>query len=321
MLLQTIFLIIGLAGLIYGAEWLVTGSANLARRLGVSQMVIGLTVVAIGTSTPELAVSVIAALAGRTDVAVGNIVGSNIANLGLILGMTAVVRAIPIQRNTITKDIPVMIAAAIAAAFFARDGMIGRLDAALLLAGCAAYLGLLLRAEMQSPAVSGEEIQVFDPPQDRPRMVLATDLLRCAGGIITLVVGARLLVASATFFARSLGLSDLVIGLTVVAIGTSLPELATSFMAARRGHSDLALGNVIGSNVLNLLLIMGLTAAIHPLPASSGMLAFEIPVMVVISIALLPLALRGRRIFRSEGVLLLIGYLVFLLILFQRGAV
>jgi cation:H+ antiporter len=321
MVLQIIMFVTGLAGLIYGAEWLVTGSANIARRLGISQMVIGLTVVAIGTSTPELAVSILAAVGGQTDVAIGNIVGSNIANLGLILGLTALVRAIPVRRDTITKDIPVMIAAAIAAALFARDGSIGRGDGVLLLIATVAYLGLLLRSEMAPPAVSAEEIEVFDPLEDRPRISPVMDMLRIAAGIGTLVLGARFLVGSATYFAGLLGVSDLVIGLTVVAVGTSLPELATSFMAARRGHSDLALGNVIGSNILNILLIMGITAVIHPLPATASMLAFEIPVMLVISALLLPLALRGRKIDRLEGILLIAGYIAFVLILFQRGGV
>ena len=321
MVLQIILFVIGLAGLIYGAEWLVTGSANIARRLGISQMVIGLTVVAIGTSTPELAVSILAAVSGETDVSIGNIVGSNIANLGLILGLTAIVRAIPVRRDTLAKDIPVMIAAAIAAAVFARDGWIGRGDGVLLLIATVAYLGLLMRAEMAPPAVSAEEIEVFDPREDRPRISPVRDMLRIAAGIGTLVIGARFLVGSATFFAAMIGVSDLVIGLTVVAVGTSLPELATSFMAARRGHSDLALGNVIGSNILNILLIMGVTSVIHPLPATPSMLTFEIPVMLVISALLLPLALRGRRIGRPEGILLIAGYIVFVLVLFQRGGI
>ena len=168
MVQQIILFVIGLAGLIYGAEWLVTGSANIARRLGISQMVIGLTVVAIGTSTPELAVSILAAVGGETDVAIGNIVGSNIANLGLILGLTALVRAIPVRRDTLTKDIPVMIAAAIAAAAFARDGWIGRGDGMLLLIATVAYLGLLLRAEMAPPAVSAEEIEVLTRARTAP---------------------------------------------------------------------------------------------------------------------------------------------------------
>lgn len=317
MLLQSILFGIGLVGLVYGAEWLVTGSANLARLAGISQMVIGLTVVAVGTSMPELVVSILAATAGKTDVAIGNVVGSNIANLGLILGATAIVRAVPVQAGTVVKDIPVMIGAAVLVTLFAIDARIGRGDAIILLAGCAAYLGVLMRGALKRPAVTREEIEVFAPPE-RPPPTRTRDIAQILGGITALVIGGRLLVTSATFFATAMGVSDLVIGLTVVAIGTSLPELATSVMAAVRGHSDLALGNVIGSNILNLLLILGMTALIHPLPAHPSMLTFEIPVMVGISILLVPLALRGSRITRWEGVLLAVSYIVFLFVLVYK---
>ena len=318
MLLQSVLFGIGVVGLVYGAEWLVTGSANLARRAGISQMVIGLTVVAIGTSMPELVVSILAATAGKTDVSIGNVVGSNIANLGLILGATAVVRAVPVPAGTLMKDVPVMIGAAVLVTLFAIDARIGRGDGVILLAGCAAYLGLLMRVALKRPAVAREEIEVFAPPAIPPP-TRTHDIVRILGGIVALVAGGRLLVTSAMFFATALGVSDLVIGLTVVAIGTSLPELATSVLAAFRGHSDLALGNVIGSNILNLLLILGATALIHPLPARPSMLTFEIPVMVGISILLVPLALRGSRITRWDGGLLVAGYVVFLLILVAKG--
>lgn len=320
MLLQTVLFAVGLAGLLYGAEWLVSGSASLARNFGISQIVIGLTVVAIGTSTPELAVSLLAAVAGNTDVAIGNVVGSNIANISLILGATAMVRAIPVQRSTIIGDIPVMILAAVLISIFALDALIGRADALVLLVGCALYLGVLLRGEMKNPAVATEEIEVFDPPP-RPRTSTLRDLGRILIGLLALVLGARLLVDSATFFARAAGVSDLVIGLTVVAVGTSLPELATSVMAAVRGHSDLALGNLIGSNILNILLILGVTALVHPLPASASMLTFEIPVMLGVSVLLLVLAARGSVINRWEGGLLVTGYVAFLAFVFAKGAV
>lgn len=310
---MVLYFSLGVAGLVYGAEWLVTGSANLARSAGISQMVIGLTVVAIGTSMPELVVSILAATAGKTDVAIGNVVGSNIANLGLILGATAMVRAVPVPAATLMKDVPVMIGAAILVTLFAIDARIGRGDGIVLLAGCAAYLGLLMRGALKRPTVAREEIEVFAPPETPPP-TRAGDTVRILAGIVGLVVGGRLLVTSATFFASALGVSDLVIGLTVVAIGTSLPELATSVLAAFRGHSDLALGNVIGSNILNLFLILGTTALIRPLPAHPSMLTFEIPVMVGISILLVPLAARGLRIARWEGALLVVGYFAFLVL-------
>jgi cation:H+ antiporter len=318
MLLQSVLFVIGLVGLVYGAEWLVAGSANLARRAGISQIVIGLTVVALGTSMPELVVSVLAATSGKTDVAIGNVVGSNIVNISLILGATAMVRAVPVPSSTLMKDVPVMIGAAILVTLFAIDAIIGRVDAIILLAGCTAYLGLLMRDALQPPAVAREEIEVFAPPET-PRPTRTRDIVHILGGVVGLVVGGRLLVTSASFFATAIGVSDLVIGLTVVAVGTSLPELATSVLAAFRGHSDLALGNVIGSNILNLLLILGTTALIHPLPAHPSMLTFEIPVMVGISILLVPLALRGSRITRWEGALLVVGYFVFLFVVVYKG--
>jgi cation:H+ antiporter len=216
------------------------------------------------------------------------------------------------------KDVPVMIGAAILVTLFAIDAIIGRVDAIILLAGCTAYLGLLMRDALQPPAVAREEIEVFAPPET-PRPTRTRDIVHILGGVVGLVVGGRLLVTSASFFATAIGVSDLVIGLTVVAVGTSLPELATSVLAAFRGHSDLALGNVIGSNILNLLLILGTTALIHPLPAHPSMLTFEIPVMVGISILLVPLALRGSRITRWEGALLVVGYFVFLFVVVYKG--
>jgi len=312
---QTILFLVGLAGLVYGAEWLVSGSANLARSAGVSQLVIGLTVVAIGTSTPELVVSVLAALNDQTEIAIGNVVGSNIANLGLILGATALVRPVPVTRTTLFREVPVMIGAALAILFFAYDASISRGDGLLLLALCAAYLGAVLYAQMKSNLTAREAIEVFDPAEERTRPSTGRDVLRLAAGITALVIGGRFLVNSATFFAQLLGVSNLVIGLTVVAIGTSLPELATSVMAAVRGHSDLALGNVIGSNILNILLILGATSLIRPLPAEASMFGFEIPVMVGFSIALVPIALRHARITRAEGALLIAAYIGFLVVL------
>jgi cation:H+ antiporter len=300
---------------VYGAEWLVKGSASLARNVGVSQMVIGLTVVAIGTSTPELAVSVLAALQGKTDVAIGNVIGSNIANLGLILGITAIVRAVPVAKTTIVKDIPVMIGAAVAIMVFTRDAAIGRWDGVVLIMCCAAYLGSMLGARLKDPPTAREEIEVFDPSEERPAPSRAGNVVRIVAGIVALVIGGRLLVDSATFYARLMGVSDMVIGLTVVAVGTSLPELATSVMAAVRGHSDLALGNVIGSNILNILLVLGATSLIRPLPVHTAMFSLEIPMMVGISLALLPIALRKSRITRGEGVLLVLAYLAFLIVL------
>ena len=319
MLQQTIFFLIGLTGLVYGAGWLVAGSANLARCVGLSQLVIGLTVVAIGTSTPELAVSVLAALNGKSAMAIGNVVGSNIANLGLILGATALVRPVPVSRNTLLREIPVMIGAALTILLFAYDAVISRWDGVLLLAFCAAYLRSILYTQMKDTATAPEEIEVFDPAEERRRPAYTRDVLLIVAGLAALLVGGRLLVDSATFYARLLGVSELVVGLTVLAVGTSLPELATSVMAAVRGYSDLALGNIIGSNILNILLILGTTSLIRPLATQTSIFAFEIPVMVGISIALLPIAMRAARITRAEGALLVGAYIAFLVVLIHSN--
>jgi cation:H+ antiporter len=314
---QAIYFVLGVFGLVLGAGWLVRGSASMAAALGVRPLVIGLTVVAIGTSTPELVVSVLAALDQRGDVAIGNVVGSNIANLGLILGASSLIRPLAMQRTVVLREIPVMIAAALIAAIMAFDGTISRLDGIVLLGCCAAYLGLMLRTAQQLPSMPLAEAV----PQASNRSPLVRHAAVAVAGLIVLVVAGRLLVNAAVVVASAMGVSDLVIGLTVVAIGTSLPELATSVLAAWRGHGDLAVGNVIGSNILNIFLILGTTATVRPLGARPEIFNLELPMMVAFSIAVLPLARRGMKLVRWEGAILLAAYAAFLAILVSRGSI
>lgn len=317
MWIQALYFLLGLLGLVAGAEWLVRGSASIASALGVRPLVIGLTIVAIGTSAPEMAVSVLAALSQKGDVAIGNVVGSNIANLGLILGSAAIIKPLAMQRTVVIREIPVMIAAALIASIMAYDGLLSRADGIVLLGCCAAYLALMLRTAQEMPPMP--LAQAVPGATTRPPML--KHAARAVAGLVVLIFAGRLLVNAAVAAATVMGVSDLVIGMTVVAIGTSLPELATSVLASWRGHGDLAVGNVIGSNILNIFAILGTTATIHPLGARPEIFNLEIPMMVLFSIAVLPLARRGMRLVRWEGMILLVAYLVFLVVVVSRGTI
>jgi cation:H+ antiporter len=311
----------GLIALYLGADWLVRGAGRLARRLGVSALIVGLTIVAFGTSMPELMVSAFAAGRGESDVAVGNVIGSNIFNVLAILGVTAVLFPIVVQRKLLMRELPFMIGAVLLLPVLGWDGELSRLDGAVLVACFGVYVGAMLWLARREP--------VLDPAANEfDRAVLAANepararVAHCAllmlAGFIALLAGARLLVDAALLFAREVGVSELVIGITIIAAGTSLPELATSTVAAVRRESDIALGNVIGSNVFNALAILGFASLIQPLSVEADLFRFELPVMVLASLLVFPLALTGRRVTRGEGALLLLGYLVFLLVLFLR---
>lgn len=325
MLLQIAFFVIGLVGLYYGAEWLVRGAARLARTLGISALIVGLTVVAFGTSAPELVVSVVAGIRGQSGVAVGNVVGSNVANVGLILGLAALVSMMKVEMRLITREMPVMLLATLAFLVLALDGTLSRLDAALLLAGFVTYLLLMLHAARAEPSLIETEFADFAEAAEMIDRGGEPHYLRNAFliviGLVGLAGGAQLLVTSAVFFARSLGISELVIGLTVVAIGTSLPELATSVVAAFRGEADIAVGNVVGSNIFNILLILGIAPLVRPLLVDQALYTFEIPVMVAFSVLLLLFGRTGLRVVRWEGALLLGGYVAFMVVLLMRSGV
>ena len=316
--------VFGLLLLTIGAEAMLRGALRIAARLGVSSLVVGLTVVAYGTSAPELAVSVQAALAGQADVSLGNVLGSNIFNVLVILGLSSAVFPLVVNRKLLHGDVWVMLAASVLAGLMALDGRIGRLEGGALLAGLVAYTlthGLSSRraaatvpangaaasdATATPSAVSGASHPA--PKRSHPRLLGGAVL--CVVGLALLVLGARLLLIGAVAIAKSFGVSELVIGLTIVAAGTSLPELATSVVATVRGERDIAIGNVVGSNIFNLLGVLGASAAIQPtgVLVSPAALRFDVPVMVVVAIACVPIFYTSRRIDRWEGWLLLGGY-------------
>jgi cation:H+ antiporter len=302
---------VGLALLVAGGGSLVRGASRVALGVGISPLVVGLTVVAYGTSAPEMAVSVGAALQGPSgaDLALGNVVGSNIFNVLFILGLSAVVAPLTVSQQLIRFDVPLMIGVSLLLALLALDGRVTRLDGALLFAGVVAYTAFAIRqSRRESKAVEDEYDQHFrrDTPGAR---AWAVNLGYIAAGLALLVVGSRWLVDGAVAVARTLGVDELVIGLTIVAAGTSLPEVATSVIATVHGERDIAVGNVVGSNIFNVLSVLGLTALVAPagVGVAASALTFDIPVMIAVAVACLPIFFTGHTIARWEGVLFL-GY-------------
>lgn len=320
-LMTALYIVPGLVLLVLGAELLVRGAARLAALFGIAPLVVGLTVVAFGTSAPEAAVSIQSSFNGSGDIAIGNVLGSNIANVLLILGATAVVAPLVVSRQLIRLDVPLMIGVALLTYALAWDGTLGRLDGLLLFSGVVAYtLFLIISSRRQNSTEAAtedtlaEELGLNQPP--KPHAGLRNGALVLAG-LVLLVGGSNLLVEGAVELARALNISELVIGLTVIALGTSLPELATSIMAAIRGERDIAVGNIVGSNLFNLLLVLGLTASVSPtaLNVSPQALAFDFPVMVGVCIACLPIFFSGYCINRWEGLLFLSYYVAYTLYL------
>ena len=302
MIFDIIFIVLGVTLVLWGADRLTEGASSLARRMNVPEMIIGLTIVAAGTSAPELFVSLVSALKGTPDMAVGNVVGSNTMNAMLIVGCAAAVAPMVISRSTVRKDIPFAIGATLLLMALTYDGSLSWVDGIILLAGFAAFMVYTLR---QAKAGSSEE------EATATNMKTGKAVLYLIGGLAGLVVGSNVFVDHASNFAFSLGISEAVVGLTVVAGGTSLPELATSVVAARKGQSAIAIGNVIGSNVFNILMILGLTGVICPLEIE-GITLVDQAVMLV-SIVLVWLFSRTRyTVERWEGVLLVCGYAAYL---------
>jgi len=314
-----VYLVAGLVLLVAGAEVLVRGAAKLAAQFGISPLVIGLTVVAFGTSAPETAVSVQASLNGSGDIAIGNVVGSNIANVLLILGMTALVAPLVVSRQLIRLDVPIMIGASLVTFGLAWDGELSRIDGALLFTAVVAYTLFLIISSRREKAAEvddefAKEFGLDEPAKPHAGLINAGLVI---AGLVLLVVGSNFLVEGAVALARALGLSELVIGLTVIAIGTSLPELATSIMAAFRGERDIAVGNIVGSNIFNLLCVLGLASLVSPqaIGVSSNALAFDFPVMIAVAVACLPIFFAGYCIKRWEGALFLAYYVAYTLYL------
>ena len=293
-----------LALLAAGGELLVRGSAHVAARFGISPLVIGLTVVAFGTSAPELAVSLQSVGAGAPDLAVGNVVGSNIFNVLFVLGASALIVPLVVSRRIIWVEVPLVIAISVLTWWLASDGQVQQREGALLVVLVSAYTLWLLRSTSGEPAADAA-------PDDVPPRVLASTAT-VVGGLALLLVGARWLVGGAVTLATAAGIDDAVVGLTIVAAGTSLPEVAASLVAAVRGHRDMAVGNVLGSNIFNLTVILGVTAmAADGLPVPAGVVTFDLVVMVAVAVACLPIVMTGHRIARWEGALFVAYYVAY----------
>jgi cation:H+ antiporter len=298
--------------LVGGAELLVRGASRLAVAAGITPLVVGLTVVAFGTSAPEMAVTVGSAYAGQAEVALGNVIGSNIFNVLFILGVSALIAPLVVAQQLIRFDVPLLIGASVVVLLMALDGEIGRIDGSVLFAGIVAYTVFMVRqSRREVAAVVDEYDAAFAVPAERIRPVVNVVLVLI--GLSLLVVGARWLVDAAVTTATALGVSELVIGLTIVAAGTSLPEVATSVLATIRGERDIAVGNVIGSCIFNLLAVLGLGGLVAPagIPVSQGALTFDIPVMIAVAIAALPIFFTGHAIARWEAAVFLGYYLAY----------
>lgn len=315
--MDTLYIVAGLVLLFFGGEALVRGAIAIAARLGLSPMLIGLTVVGFGTSAPELMVSANAALAGQPDIAIGNVVGSNIANILLILGLALVILPIGAYPASLRRDLMVMVAAALVMYALVFLPVIPRLAGLLLSASLVGYVVYAYRAERRlSPTIDTA------PTSNEQTVTKLSTLAAVAfviGGIAGLVFGAQLLVTGATNIARAFGVSEAVIGLTLVAVGTSLPELATAIVAAVKKEVDVVLGNVIGSNIFNVLFIIGLTAIISPIPVADRFAALDAPVMVGVSCALLLLTIGLRQSGRATGLVFLAAYIAYTAMLLTEG--
>lgn len=323
MIIHTILFLIGILLLYVGADRLVSGASKIASRFGIPSLVIGLTLVAFGTSAPELVVSLTAAVNNINDIALGNIIGSNIANIALILGIAASIKPLAIHIRYISSEIPIMIATAILLLILSINGLLGRIDGLLMFACLVVFFIYSYRAEKKEGLKQTEEEQKeFIVPDDRRRST-ATLFLYIIVGLIGLTLGAQFLVNSSIELAKIFGVSEKVIGLTVVAIGTSLPELATSIVAAIKGETDISVANIVGSNIFNILGILGITAIINPVIIAGGLFGsgyiLDYLLMILLSAGLWIAMRTGLKITRPEGVILLIIYVTYLCWLYFSG--
>lgn len=301
--LQFVLLALGFVMLAKGADWFVEGAAGIAMRFGIPQLVIGLTIVAMGTSAPEAAVSIAAAVKGNADITIGNIVGSNILNILVILGLAASIVPIAVARSTVRIEIPFMIAVTALLFYQGRDGSISLADGGVLMVAFAVYMMYLYTMAMKSNV---------DSELEEPGLPLGRCLLGAVGGLALIIAGSNVTVGAATSIATYAGLSERFIGLTIVALGTSLPELFTSVAAARRGNADIAIGNIVGSNIFNILFVVGLSALIIDIPFAS---AFNFDTYVALGAAVLLwlCVLRTQKLQRWAGALMLVCYAAYLL--------
>lgn len=291
----------GFVLLIKGADWFVDGSSAVAAKFGIPQLIIGLTIVAMGTSAPEAAVSIAAAINGNAEITIGNIVGSNILNILIILGISSVITALAVAKSTIWYEIPIMIVITVVLLVLGLDGSIGLIDGIIMLVLFAAYLAYLFimaRKDKDKESESGEGVKLSVPKA----------IVFVVIGLAMIILGSNLTVDAASYIASALGLSERFIGLTIVALGTSLPELFTSVSAARKGNADIAIGNIVGSNIFNILFVVGLSAVIVPVPFASNFI-FDTIIAIAAAVLLLACCLIGKnKLKRWAGIVMLIGY-------------
>ncbi|MEO1618728.1 MAG: calcium/sodium antiporter [Planctomycetota bacterium] len=304
---DALFLILSLGLLVGGGELLVGGASRLAARIGISPLVVGLTVVAFGTSAPELGVALSSVYKGAVDIGIGNVVGSNIFNILFIMGAAALVAPLSVESRLIRVELPLMVGASAVMWWFASDGKIGRIEGGSLFVMLVLYVTICIRVARREPKEKQREYSERHEPESRRGGSIALDLLAFVVGLALLVLGSNWLVEVAVKLASQFGVSDSIIGLTIVALGTSLPEVVTSVVASYRGHRDIAVGNVVGSNLFNIGSVLGLCSAVSPdgLPVASSVLSLDLPVMFGAAVICLPVFLTGKKVSRLEGSILL----------------
>ena len=303
--LQIVLLFVGFAMLVKGADWFVDGSAGIATKFKIPQLVIGLTIVAMGTSAPEAAISITAAVKGSADITIGNIVGSNILNILIILGISALITPLAVAKSTIKVEIPFMIAITLLLLGVGYDGTVSLLEGIILLIMFLVYLGYLFFLAKKGKDNNDENVE------DEP---IWKSLTWTVIGLALIVYGSNVTVDAATKIAKVLGLSERFIGLTIVALGTSLPELFTSVVAARKGNADIAIGNIVGSNIFNILLVVGVSASIIPVPFASGF-RFDSIIAVAAALLLLVCCIKDRKLKRWSGILMLLSYAAYFVVI------
>ena len=314
MIIQLLILALGFVCLVKGADWFVDGAVGIATKFGIPQIVIGLTIVAMGTSVPEAAVSITAALQGSADITIGNVVGSNILNILIILGLSALIYPLKVEKTTIWVDIPVMMGATILLFALGFDGTVSRLDAGILLVIFAAYLGFLFyitkKNKSEEKLLTSSDIEKENSEETEKKLSLPKALILTAIGLGLIILGSNFAVDAATAIARMVGLSERFIGLTIVALGTSLPELFTSVSASIKKNSDIAIGNIVGSNIFNILFIVGLSGLIIPVPFEAAF-RFDTLVALGAAVMLFVFALPKKRLPKIAGLVMLLSYAVY----------
>ena len=323
-----IFLIVGFFLLIKGADIFVSGASNISKKLGIPSVIVGLTIVSLGTSAPELAVSAISSLEGSNEIAVGNVLGSNLFNTLMVLGVTTIIMALTIKKSEVKRDFSINILVTILLLLLTfttllggKDNYISRLDGIVLLIGCISYITYLILS-VKKGKVSSENVQEELALESTNEISIFKSIFKLVIGVAGIVIGGQIVVDSATSIATSLGMSEKLVGLTIVAIGTSLPELVTSVVAAIKGEEDIALGNILGSNIFNILLIIGLSSAISPIAVSSNLIfdfVFLIVVTLIIGIMIFANKSEEKRFGKKEGIILVVFYVIYMIYIIIRN--